>query len=175
MKTLGALALTLAGAAFFLLGLLFVVAGGQVHRYFVGAVGLAAGAVLLGLGIRLFKQAEASSPDQVLAELLDLARRRNGELSEDEVFATLGSRAEVGRAVLARLVSARRCEARAADGGTFYVFKSLQPRLFVTRCEYCAAEVSIASEARKCPRCGGSLKTQVEARSVSGAEYRMDE
>jgi len=135
MKRVGGILLVIVGGALFLLGLLFVVgAGGKEVRYLIGGVGLAAGAAGLGLGIRMFKSAEAWSPDQILAEILDLARQRNGEISEAEVYARLGRRAERAPPVLGKLVNARLCQRNAKDGSTWYVFKDLQPRLFVKRC-----------------------------------------
>ena len=60
MKCVRSIMLVVAGGALSLLGLLFVVgAGGQGTRYLIGGVGLVAGAVSLGLGIRLFKSADA--------------------------------------------------------------------------------------------------------------------
>ncbi len=165
--------LAVGGGALFLLGLLFVVgAKGEGSRYLVGAVGLAAGAVALGFGIRWFRAADADSPEQVLAELLAAAGRRNGELSELEIGAALGRRAALAAPILDTLVAQRLCERK----GSSYVFKDLQPRLFVRKCQYCGAETSIASQATRCPRCGGAIGTAAERRDV-GADgaYRMDE
>lgn len=165
--------LALAGGVLFLFGLLFVVgAKGEGSRYAVGALGLGAGAVLLGFGIKWFRAADADSPAQILSELLAAAGKKNGELSELEIGAALGKRAALALPILDRLVAQRLCEKKAGA----YVFKDLQPRLFVRKCQFCGAETSIASDATKCPRCGGDVGTTSERKDV-GAEgaYRMDE
>ncbi|HEY3452709.1 MAG TPA: hypothetical protein VGK67_40565 [Myxococcales bacterium] len=165
--------LAIGGGMLFLLGLLFVVgAAGQGSRYLVGAVGLGAGAVLLGFGIRWFRAADADAPEQILAELLAAAGRRNGELSEMEIGAALGKRAALAVPLLEKLVAQHLCERQ----GSAYVFKDLQPKLFVRKCQFCGAETSIASLATKCPRCGGDIDTRAERKDVGeGGVYRMDE
>ncbi|MGC4113733.1 MAG: hypothetical protein QM765_03545 [Myxococcales bacterium] len=166
--------LAVGGGLLFLLGLLFVVgAKGEGSRYAVGALGLGAGAVLLGFGIRWFRAGDADAPEQVLAELLAAAGKRNGELSEMEIGAALGRRAALALPILETLVRQRLCEKKGAG----YVFKDLQPKLFVRKCQFCGAETSIASQATKCPRCGGNIGTTSERKDVGGADgtYRMDE
>lgn len=176
MKRMVAVPLVGAGALFFLLGLLFFVgAGGVASRYVLAGIGLVSGAVLIGFGVRLFKQAEAASPEQVLADILELAQRRNGEVAEVEVGAALGRRAAIAPEVFGRLLAARLCDRQVKEGGTFYVFKGLQPRLFVRKCPYCGAEFSIASAATRCPTCGGPIETRAEGQALEGGEYRMDE
>jgi len=177
MKRGVAVLLAVGGGLLFLLGLLFVIgAAGRGSRYGVGVAGLGAGAVLLGFGVRWFRAADADSPEQILAELLEAARRRNGELSELEIGAALGRRAALAAPLLERLVAERLCVRKASGSGTAYVFADLQPRLFVRRCQYCGAETSIVSQAIKCPRCGGSVGTAAERREVGDeGAYRMDE
>jgi predicted RNA-binding Zn-ribbon protein involved in translation (DUF1610 family) len=177
MKRLGSLILTLVGIVLVLLGLLFLVgAAGKASRFVVAALSLGLGGVLVGSGARLFKQAEAASPGRLRSELLALARRRNGELSEADVLAALGPRAAGAAAVLAGLEAEGLCVGQRKDGAAYYVFASLQPRLTVRRCEYCKLEVSLAATETTCPHCGGSIKSQVESRSLSGGQvYRMDE
>jgi hypothetical protein len=176
MKRVLAMLMCLAGGALFLLGLLFLVgAGGAGHRYAIAVVALGAGAALLGFGVRGFRAADADSPEQILAEVLELARHGNGEVSELEVCAALGRRASLVPPVLAKLVEEKLCERRAKDGSTFYLFADLQPRLFVKKCRYCGAELSIASQAPKCPRCGGELASAVARHAVSADAYKMDE
>lgn len=177
MKRILSVLFVVAGGVLFLFGLLFLVgASGHGSRYLVGAVGLAAGAVLLGFGIRWFRAADADSPEQVLTELLEAARKRNGELSELEIGAALGRRAALAAPLLEKLVAQRLCERKAAGAGVSYVFKDLQPRLFVRKCQFCGTETSIASQADKCPRCGGVFAASAERKDVGdGGAYRMDE
>ncbi len=176
MKRLLSIVFLLAGGALFLLGLLFVVgAGGEARRLLIAAVSLGAGAVLVGFGVRWFRAAESDSPEQVLADLLDAARRRHGEISELEVGAALGRRAPLAGPVVEKLLAQTLCERRTKDGTSYLVFKDLQPRLFLRRCEYCGAEMSIASVAEKCPKCGGAVGTSVARKGVSSDTYNMDE
>ncbi len=159
-----------------LAGLLFLVgAAGRGVRYLVAALGLGLGAALIGLGVRGWKSAEAATPERIRADILALAARRNGEVSEADIVSALGERAGRAPAALQALEAAQACERRVKDGATYFVFRSLQPRLLVRRCAYCEAEMELAAEVTKCPRCGGSLETHVEARSVAGGTYRMDE
>jgi len=176
MKRLFSVLFVVAGAILFLFGLLFVVgAGGQGTRYAIAAVGLAAGAVLLGFGIRWFRAADLDSPEQVLAEILEAARKRNGEISELELVAALGRRASLVPPVIEKLLAEKLCERQAKDGATFYLFRDLQPRLFVRECRFCGAQLSIASAAVKCPRCGGEVSSAVARSALSDGAYKMDE
>jgi hypothetical protein len=176
VKRLGSVVFVLLGVGLVLLGLLFLMAaGGRPARYAVAVVCLALGGALAGVGVRLFKTAEAASPEQLRAEILALARQRNGELSEGDVLAALGRRATGAAAVLAALEAEHRCERRLKEGATYFTFPELQVRMVVRRCEYCKTEVSIAADATTCPTCGGTLKTQVERKALSGDAYSMDE
>jgi hypothetical protein len=177
MKRLAGVALVLGGVGLVLLGLLFLVgAAGRAGRYLVGVVSLTLGGTVAGLGARLVKEAAAASPERLRAEILELARRRSGEVSEAEVGAELGTRAAGAPAVLAALEGERLCVRRSREGATYFVFESLQPRLVVRRCEYCNAELPVSGNVTSCPTCGGSVKTQVESRSLSGGDaYRMDD
>jgi predicted RNA-binding Zn-ribbon protein involved in translation (DUF1610 family) len=178
MKRLLGVLLVAAGVGLVVVGLLFLMAArGSGQRYAVAVVCLAVGGALAGSGVRLFKQAQAASPEQLRAELLALAAKGGGEISQAEIEGALGSRAAAAGAVLAALEAEGRCQRHAREGTSYFVFKELQPRLVVVRCEYCKAELSISEQATNtsCPHCGGTLKTQVESRSLSGGEYRMDE
>ena len=176
MKRLLAVLFVTLGGALLLLGLLFVVgAGGQIHRYLIAAAGLAVGAVLVGFGVRWFRAAEADAPEQVLAQILAAAGKKNGELSELELLAALGKRAVLAPPILEKLLAEKLCERQAKEGATFWLFRDLQPRLFVRKCEFCGAEMSIASAATKCPRCGGEVASAVARRAVSDGAYKMDE
>jgi hypothetical protein len=177
MKRLGTVILVLVGVALILVGLLFLMgAAGRGSRYAVAAVGLCGGALLVGLGVRFFKQAESASPEQVRADILDLARRRNGELGEADLAALLGRRSQMTAAtVVQRMETEGLCRRQLKGTAPFWVFPDLQPRLVVVRCEFCNAEFSVAETATECPNCGGTLKSQVERRSLSDGDYRMDE
>jgi predicted RNA-binding Zn-ribbon protein involved in translation (DUF1610 family) len=176
MKRLGAVVLVLLGTGLMLLGLLFLMgAAGRGHRYAVAAAGLGGGAVLVGAGVRLFKSAEAASPEQLRAEILELARRRSGELAWSDVEAALGRRAEGARRALAALEEEGLCRRQDKAGASFWVFEDLQPRLLVVRCQFCQAELSPGAAAKQCPNCGGTLETRVERRSFSDGDYKMDE
>jgi len=160
------------------LGLLFLVgAGGHASRYAVAFVSMLAGAVLTGFGLRLHRRLEASSPEQLRAEILALARREDGELSGADVDAALGRRRAGAVAVIEDLVRAGTCRRESREGATFYVFESLLPRLVVKRCGYCDFEAPISEKTGECPKCGGALRTAVAAQSLSGGPelYGMDE
>jgi len=178
MKRLGAVLLTAAGVGLVVLGLLFLMAAsGRASRYGVAVGLLTVGGALAGVGVRLFKQAEASSPEQLRAEILALAKQRGGELGEADLGATLGPRAAGAAAVMAALEGERACRRLLdASGRPRWIFDELLPRLMVARCEYCKAEFPLNEDVKACPQCGGTLKTLLERRALGDeGAYRMDE
>ncbi len=177
MKRLGGVLLAAVGVILLGLGLLFLAgAAGQGRRVAIGVVGLALGAVAVGGGVRLFRDAEAASPERLEAAILELARRRNGELTMTDIRAALGRHATAGSEVAEALVAAGTCRRLPKGGDQWLVFPSLQPRLITRLCEYCATEIAVNEAATKCPNCGGVLATKVAARSASeGTLFGMDE
>lgn len=177
MKRAGSVLLVAAGIGLIGLGLLFLIgAGGKPYRYVIGAAGLALGALAVGFGLRLFKQAERLTPDYIRAEILVLAERHNGEISEPDLMAALGTRWPQALAPLHQLVSQGICRKRVVDSTDYYVFEDLQPRLTVRRCEFCSAEIPIDDTLTSCPNCGGTIKTDVQKVSLSKDDaYSMDE
>lgn len=178
MKRVLGVLLVVLGVSLVLLGLVFIMgAAGKLHRYVVAVVCLGLGGASAGLGVRLFRQADAASPEQLRAEILALARREDGEVAAAEIAAALGRRAAAADAVMQDLVEQGVCERRSSRGGDDYVFAALQPRLMVRRCQFCEAELPLQGELTRCPGCGGTIATRRETRSVAGAAdvYRMDE
>ncbi len=177
MKRSGGAVLAFFGSCLILLGLLFVVGSdGQMRRLAIGCLGLTLGAVTAGLGVRMFKRADLESPEQLRAEILELARQRNGEISDSDVGAVLGRRRAPGMFVLETMVGEGVCRRAGHQGSTYFIFPHLQPRLMARYCQYCDAEFAISDESEDCPNCGGTLETRVAARSLSeGAIFNMDE
>lgn len=172
-------AVLVAAVGIFLLafGLLFLVgAGGQARRVVIGLACMALGAVAAGFGIRSYKRADLWSEEQVRAEILELARHRNGEVTMEDVEAALGRRVRVARRVLAEMATEGAATEGHKAGSRFFVFPDLQPRLMVRFCRYCDAEFPISDERSSCPNCGGALETRVARRSLSvGEVFAMDE
>lgn len=177
MKRIAAVLLIGFGILAVLFGLLFLVgSGGQATRLVIGAVALGIGAVCAGFGLRLIKQARAEDPRQLVAEIMALAKREDGEISEEEIVAALGERAHLTGEILGRMARSGVCKRTSDRRGVFYVFPELQPRLQVRRCEYCMADLPLNEEVSKCPNCGGEVRVKVERRSVAGEDvYGMDE
>jgi hypothetical protein len=175
-RVVGAVAVSF-GVIFLLIGLLFLVgSAGQARRLAVAAIALAGGAVLTGQGIRSFKRAEAESPEQLRAEILSLARERNGEVAESEVAARLGDRFAAARAVIDGMATAGELDRRSTAGVSFLIFPALQPRLMTRKCEYCGAELPISKEVTTCPSCGGTVTERVVRRSMAAGEsFAMDD
>jgi hypothetical protein len=174
MKILGSVVSVLLGVGLMALGLLFLVgAAGRGSRYLVAAVGLALGGGLCALGAWLFKKVKASSPDQLEADILALAKREDGEVSLAEIAAQLGPRFELGTRQLSRMVDLGLCKRQDRGGQPYYVFAHLQPRLMVIRCEFCQAELPLNEPVDTCPRCGGSVASKVETKAASD-DYSMD-
>jgi hypothetical protein len=177
MKRLGSIFLVLFGIALILFGLLFLVgSAGKAHRLAVGAASLALGAVLAGLGIKFFKQADMILPAYIKAEIMEMARVHNGEVSEPDIQARLGRRFQHAKQVLADMQAQGLCARRSKTGTFYYVFDDMIPRLTIRRCEFCGAEIPLEEELTSCPNCGGTIKTDVEKLSLSkGDFFSMDE
>jgi len=177
MKRLVAVLLFLVGLAALLFGLLFLIGSdGQSTRLMVAATGLIFGAALVGVGVRMFKQARREDPDFIKAELLTLAKREDGEISEHELRGALGARWSKAEAVLLALQADGTCQLGKTQGGAYYTFPHLQPRLAVRRCEFCQAELPLDDELVSCPQCGGSVKIGVKRVSLGEGEvYSMDD
>ncbi len=157
-------------------GLLFLLgAAGQVHRYVIAAVGVLLGVGLVTLAVKLFRQSGALTQEHIRAEILALAKQRNGEVSELDLQAALGLRWEHAISVLDRLLREGVCKRATKDGAVYYQFPSLLPRLAVRRCEFCQAELPLEEELDSCPRCGGSIRTDMEQVAFSDDAYSMDE
>jgi len=177
MKRGKAAALAVAGVLLLLLGLLFLVgSAGEMRRLAVAGVSLALGALATGYGIRGWREADASSPEAIRAEILAVARREDGEVAHEEIAAALGRRAPAAAPVLDALILEGACRRTPRAGTFFYVFPELQPRLSVLRCTYCDAEYNLASKVEKCPSCGGPVATRVVSRGLAEGEvFHMDE
>lgn len=165
------------GVVLLLLGLLFLVgSAGKARRLVVAAISLAGGAVLTGLGVRFWRRAEAESPEQLRAEILALARERNGEVAQPEIAARLGDRFAAAQGVLDALATEGLCQRKSAGSVIHLVFPSLQPRLQRRVCEYCRAELPISEDVTTCPSCGGTVSTRVVRQSMAaGAVFGMDD
>lgn len=177
MGRVSAIASNAAGLFLLLLGLLFLLgAAGQIRRVFIGLVFMGAGAILMGLGIRALKRLALITSEKLREDILELARRQDGEIAWKEVVAKLGWRAEHGLPVIEQMMREGSCRRRLRKSETFYIFPELQPRLMVLYCEYCKAEYPISSDQTSCPNCGGPLVTRVAVRSLSEGEFfGMDE
>ena len=177
MKRLGSILLVIFGIGMILFGLLFLIgSAGKTHRLAIGAASLALGAVLTGLGVRFFKQADMIQPAYIKAEIMEMARVHNGEVSAPDIQAKLGRRFKHAVDVLADMQAKGICARRTKTGTFYYVFDDIIPRQTIRRCEYCHAEISLEEELASCPNCGGSIKTDVEKLSLSkGDFFSMDE
>ena len=167
MGRLVAIALVAAGVLSGVVGLLFLVgSGGRLYRLGVGVACLAAAGVLAGAGVRLWKRAEARAPARVRADILALAERHDGVVSEGEVDSILQGRAEVGREVLTALLAEGACRRESDGRTTTLTFPGLLPRLVVRRCTFCSIELPLNGPEKVCPQCGGALESTLSSRSA---------
>ncbi len=159
------------------LGLLFLVgSGAKPYRIGVGAICLGLGAVSLGYGVKLFKRANKLLPSYITEEILELARKKNGVVSEQDIMALLGSRWMYARKPLQQMLSGGTCKKKAKNQADYYIFEAMLPRLAIKRCEFCGAELPLDEEITSCPNCGGTVRTEAESISLprSGV-FSMDE
>jgi len=160
MKRFFAMTLVGAGVLLVALGLLFVIgAGGKDYRYAVGGIGLLLGLGTVIAGVLVHRRADAESPHRLEAEILELARRQSGEISEANVGAALGARASLSGPIMEGLVRRGMCRREERDGRSWLIFEDLVPRLVIRRCAYCAFEAPISDPSPECPKCGGPLET----------------
>lgn len=177
MKRTGSVILVVLGILLILFGLLFLLgSAGKLYRYIIAGVSLGLGGVLTGLGIRFYKQVDAVLPEYIRAEILDLARKHNGEISQDDIRAALGRRFPQADKILAELQVEDICREQKKGIAIYYVFPEIQPRLAIKRCEYCGSQIPLKEDLESCPECGGTIKTKVERLSLSKDDYySMDE
>lgn len=172
---LGGILSGLFGVALVALGLLFLVgSGGRSYRYLIAVSCMALGALLAGVGVLLFKRARSESPDQIEAQILQLAKREDGEIALAELVAVFGTRFGSATPVLQRLESSGVCQRRSQDGQPYFIFPQLQQRLIVLRCNFCRAELPLNEKIEQCPQCGGTVSSHKEAVAASDASYSMD-
>lgn len=166
-----------AGVLSGLLGLLFMMgAAGHFRRVAIALIFLLVAAGLIGLGLRSLKRLALIQPEKLREDILEMARKRNGEIARSDVQATLGWRSRHTRPVIEAMMQEGRCRRALKGGETFYIFPELQPRLTVLYCEYCKAEYPISTEVSSCPNCGGPLSPRVAQRSLAEGEvFSMDE
>ncbi len=172
MKRLAAVSFMAAGVVAVLLGLLFLVGfGGHIYRLAVAGVMLVCGAALLGLGVRWWKLAEAQSPEQLRKDILSLAGRKAGSLTETDLVAAMPDRA--GRAVqtLEEMARAGVCTPRLVAGVTRYEFAELLSIIVIRKCSHCGWEAPLSSSATACPRCGAPI---VASRGVDDQGIGLD-
>lgn len=177
MRRFVTVAIVVFGCSALLLGLLFVIgSAAKMQRLVIGGVLVASGAGMVGIGVRRFKGDAANSPQRLRADILELAKREDGEISREEVIAMAGLRAQAAATVLETLVAEGVCRRTERKGSQVFVFPHLQPRLTVLRCDYCATEQDLNSGLDTCPRCGGPLQKSIVARSLAeGQVFNMDE
>lgn len=177
MNRIASLVLVVLGIALIAFGLFFLVgSAGRAYRIGISVLSLALGGVCVGLGIRWFKAENRKLPAFIRAEVLELVRRRSGEISQPDLMALLAKRWTLALEPLQGLMAEGLCEKRVVDGVDYYVFAAMQPRISLRRCEFCDAELPLDASVSSCPNCGGTIKTGVEAVSLSKDEaYSMDE
>lgn len=160
-----------------LLGLLFFIgSAGKAYRILTAAISLGMGAACLGFGVRFFKQANRLLPSYISEEIIELAKEKNGELSESDLMAMLGARWTHAAGPLQKMLSTGVCKKRLKKQVVYYVFEGMLPRLTIRRCEFCGAELPLDKSLTTCPNCGGTIKTEVESLSLGQSDvFSMDE
>jgi len=172
MGRFGATVSVVSGVLALMLGMLFLLgASGQMRRVLIGLVFMGCGAVFIGLGVRAFRRLALLDPAKIREEILELARRRSGEVASTEIQALLGWRGSHAMPVIETLMREGGCRRSTKGGEIFYIFPEFQARLMVLYCEYCKAEYPVSSEAKSCPNCGGPLLMRVAVRSLSEGEF----
>jgi len=168
--------LSIAGSVLLSLGLLFLAgSAGMPRRLVLAAVFGASGALLIGLGVRAFRRWKMVAPDVLEDEILELARRQDGEVTMAEIEAALAWRFPSARGVIESLVGRGTCRRAVKSSRDYLVFPELQPRLTVRFCAYCDREFPVNEATETCPSCGGSVETRVVVRSLSdGESFAMD-
>ncbi len=172
MKTVVSVASVLAGTVSMLFGLLFLVGyGGHVYRLVIAALALGIGAAWIGGGVLLWRREQARSPAQVKKDVLALAGRKGGSITEADVVAAMPDRAEQGVQALGALERGGFCTRRLVQGVLRFEFPELQASVVVRRCGHCGWEAPLSSEVTVCARCGGPI---VMGRTSDGEAIGLD-
>ena len=146
------------GTILLLLGLLFLVGfGGHFYRLVIAALGITLGSISIGAGIWGWKRAQAHSPAQVRKDLLALAGRKSGRLTEADVVAAMPDRGQAAVDALHALVRAGHAVHAPTQGVMYFEFPDLRPTISIRRCSHCGWESPLSSQATVCAQCGGPL------------------
>ena len=167
--------LTIVGILALFLGVIFLAGSkGMVPRLITGGVLCSLGSAALGAGIILFRKGMRSSPEGIRKELLRLAKRNNGEISDDAIIASLGS-SDTVKFVIADVVRMGVARETVKDGRTVYLFKDFQLALVFKKCPYCGNDYPVRDNIERCPSCGGDLKLAKVSLGADGDVYSMDD
>jgi hypothetical protein len=141
------------------LGLLFLCASSVS----AGRAPLAIVLLILGAGgaawsAFAYRHWAARQPGTLASRITELASQNHGEIAVAQVMAALNLPRDAVAAGLDRLVSDGQCHPEAREGGTVYIFPTLQQHKVVRKCAYCGNTFPVKEPLEKCPNCGGKLE-----------------
>ncbi|MFC1669166.1 hypothetical protein ACFL20_02160 [Spirochaetota bacterium] len=167
--------LSVTGAVSSFLGVLFLIAsGGQGSRLLAGIVLLAIGITILLVGIIIFRKAMSISPAGIKKKLLKLARLNNGEISEEEILASLGN-SDIVEQQLNEIMQRGIASEVIKNGRKIYIFPDFQLEIVVKECPYCGNDYPLRDDIEECPSCGGDLKMHKSLIVGANNSYSMDD
>ncbi|HOT77594.1 MAG TPA: zinc ribbon domain-containing protein [Candidatus Wallbacteria bacterium] len=147
-----------AGAAFILLGLLFLIASmTNPARMNIAAVSGFIGAALMYFSFSAIAHINFNSPDNLAALILKIARKNNGYFTAAEVIARLNITAEKFDEVIDYMLRGRMASEETRDGAIVYKTDSAGSTV-KRKCEFCGSEFNVRDSLTSCPSCGGNVK-----------------
>jgi len=156
------------------LGFLFIAASSsEPARFGRGVAFLVAGGLMLLPGIFLFVKGLAALPGAIRARILKLARRRNGEITEEQVTGEIGS-SDAVTAEMNLLVRSGLAKEMVKEGRKHFIFSDFQHHLTMKACPYCGNDYPVREDIEQCPSCGGDLKLKKQGSSGGDEPYYMD-
>ena len=159
MKKVPAVLVVLLSIPLLTFGILFLIAAVNApSRGLVGLALLAAGAVLLIVGLRWLRRLAAISPEALRGGAVTLARRLGGELTVSQFRSEYRISREMATDVLEKLVAAGVARREDREERFVYVFAELLPSMAEKVCPYCGTDLPVRSVLRKCPNCGAQLE-----------------
>ncbi len=156
------------------LGLLFFVASkSDPSRVGPGTAFVVCGIIFLIPGIYLFVRGLAMRPAGIRSRILKLARRRNGEITEEQVAGELGT-SDAVTAELNIMLRSGLAKEVVKEGRRLFVFQDFQHHLAMKACPYCGNDYPVREDIEQCPSCGGDLKLEKKGVTSGEEPFYMD-
>jgi hypothetical protein len=165
----------LAGAVFFLLGLMFCIASsGQLQRLIVGVVLAVAGAGGVFFGLRGVLAQVALKPEKIREKIFRLAKMHHGKVAENVILAEAGQ-SDAASEVIEKMRNSGELQVSHQAGKTIILFPQFFLSQVMKKCAFCGNDYPVRDTIEKCPSCGADLSMETVAIDSAEEKYSMDD